>query len=304
MKSKSALPDYLQTKVSQRLQGYDGHEGLVQLLHSLESERASLKRQMACFLEQDDLNQLDVARLKYADMLREVDQVKIDLKCWESLANDSRMVELVKILNEHAVSEQEQCIFIEQAAASLFDYSTLRANVKKAVVLLKQIEKNAGQLSENLAKLSALAIPSVNSELSSLRELISHTMGDADLTWRVEAKKLLEGLDNVYSWSLSPSVSSIVGQIGSSAEDCYAYHTGKSGAALSARKDNTKTQYLRAFGFCLRENGFERSKELYKAIAIIANIVLNSGANTPDISSCIDDFDVTYDDVRKALSKE
>ena len=65
------------------------------------------------------------------------------------------------------------------------------------------------------------------------------------------------------------------------------------GAAIDSRKQNDKTEYLRAFGALLiEEHRFILTTDIKKAMAIAANVVIN-----------LPDIDVTYDDVRKALAK-
>jgi hypothetical protein len=62
---------------------------------------------------------------------------------------------------------------------------------------------------------------------------------------------------------------------------------------IDSRQQSVKAEYLRAFGNLLTEqHGFILTTDIMKAMAIAANVVINS----PDI-------DVTYDDVRKALAK-
>ena len=69
------------------------------------------------------------------------------------------------------------------------------------------------------------------------------------------------------------------------------------GVAIESRQRSPKTEYLRAFGFLVTVHRLANwqialTTPVMQAMAIAANVAMN-----------LPDVDVTYDDVRKALSK-
>jgi hypothetical protein len=97
-----------------------------------------------------------------------------------------------------------------------------------------------------------------------------------------------------YAWGTAPSLARMIASLQRVA---IAYETaaatGAIDAALAGRQRNSKTEYLRAFGWQLRYvHGLECTPDIVNAIAITATVVLNDA-----------DKIVTYDDVRKSILK-
>lgn len=96
-----------------------------------------------------------------------------------------------------------------------------------------------------------------------------------------------------YGWENSPPLSELLKTVSQAAREFNPSEGGLIGAAISSKKRNEKTEYLRAFGnLLIEQHRFNLTSQIMKAMVIAANVVINS----PDI-------DVTYDDVRKALAK-
>ncbi len=96
-----------------------------------------------------------------------------------------------------------------------------------------------------------------------------------------------------YGWKTSPPLSALLKTVGNAAKEFKPSESGLIGAAIDSRQQSVKAEYLRAFGNLLtKQHRFILTTDIMKAMAITANVVINS----PDI-------DTTYDDVRKALAK-
>jgi hypothetical protein len=96
-----------------------------------------------------------------------------------------------------------------------------------------------------------------------------------------------------YAWGTAPEFSVLLDTVAKAGWAFKPSESGMIGAAIESRQKSQKTEYLRAFGNLLIDvHGFALSTPIMKAMAIVANVVINS----PDV-------DVTYDDVRKTLAK-
>ena len=96
-----------------------------------------------------------------------------------------------------------------------------------------------------------------------------------------------------YAWGTAPDLAELIETAAMAARSFKPQEDRMIGAALRSRKQNEKTEYLRAFGYLLSaEHQITLTPGIMNAIALTATVVLNS----PDI-------DVTFDDVRKALAQ-
>jgi hypothetical protein len=96
-----------------------------------------------------------------------------------------------------------------------------------------------------------------------------------------------------YAWEKSPSLSALLKTVSKAAREYEPCEGGMIGAAIDSQKRNEKTEYLRAFANLLREqHRFILTAEIMKAMAVTANVVINST-----------EINVSYDDVRKSLKK-
>ena len=110
--------------------------------------------------------------------------------------------------------------------------------------------------------------------------------GKADIDPEEEKRNMLR-----YAWGTAPDFSALLKTMADAARAFKPSEPGMIGAAIESRQKNPKTEYVRAFGNLLTEvHKFELTAPVHKAIAVVANVVINQ----PDV-------DVTYDDVRKAL---
>jgi hypothetical protein len=95
-----------------------------------------------------------------------------------------------------------------------------------------------------------------------------------------------------YAWDTAPTLTALLGTLANKMRDFKPEKSGMVAAATSSRKQNPKTEYIRAFGYQLTEQyHFTLAQPIMLAMAHVTNVVLNS----PDVV-------VTYDDVYKALA--
>lgn len=93
------------------------------------------------------------------------------------------------------------------------------------------------------------------------------------------------------AWCSAPHFSKLLKSLSKAASEYSPAKDEVTNTAIKSRKSVRKTQYIRAFGQMLfADELLPQSKEIKKAISIVANVVLDD----PEI-------DVSYDDVRKAL---
>jgi hypothetical protein len=229
--------------------------------------------------------------------------------------------------------------FLYAAWSANMDYSPYRENLKKQAKLRDEIAETAAKLASLLEKIGETGGGDLPDEFTQVRSLLrntdNHKNDDYDFRmWRVsrdfvlgekppdertEAEKeaeIREGGEEEkgeklaaqerreseiaererstlrYAWQQCPPLSELLRTLSKAARDFKPSEYGTIGAAIDSRKKNEKTEYLRAFGELLTsQNRFSLTPEIIKAMAITANVVINS----PDV-------DVSYDDVRKALS--
>lgn len=94
-----------------------------------------------------------------------------------------------------------------------------------------------------------------------------------------------------YAWGTAPDLSALLDTVTRAAREFKPSRSGVIGAAIVSRQQNTKTEYLRAFGNLLTDvHHLTLTPDVMKAMAIVANVAIN-----------LPDVDVTYDDVRKSL---
>lgn len=95
-----------------------------------------------------------------------------------------------------------------------------------------------------------------------------------------------------YAWGKAPPLSAILGTVAQAADDWRPQESGAIGAAISSRKQNPVTEYLRAFADLLRDKlQIALDSHIIAAIAFTANVVLTD----PNI-------DISADGARKAVT--
>jgi len=96
-----------------------------------------------------------------------------------------------------------------------------------------------------------------------------------------------------YGWEKAPPLAALLRTVAKAAENFEPAEDGMIGAAIASRQGSVKSEYIRALAYLLFDRyKFEATIRLLRAMAIIATVVLNKS-----------EIDVTYDDVRKALSR-
>jgi len=97
-----------------------------------------------------------------------------------------------------------------------------------------------------------------------------------------------------YAWGTAPDLPALLDTVAEAALDFVPSESGAIGAAINSRQRNQKTEYIRAFDNILTNvHNFTLTTPIINAMAIVATVVIND----PDII-------VTYDDVRKTVSKK
>jgi hypothetical protein len=96
-----------------------------------------------------------------------------------------------------------------------------------------------------------------------------------------------------YAWTTAPDFPALLNTVVKAARDFEPRQTQMIGAAIASRKQNPKTDYLRAFAHLLTDvHHLTPTTPIMRAMAVVATVVVN-----------LPDIDVTYDDVRKALER-
>lgn len=95
------------------------------------------------------------------------------------------------------------------------------------------------------------------------------------------------------AWNTAPDFSALLDTVAKAANNFEPMEFDVIGVAIESRQRNPKTEYIRAFSKLLTDGyGFKLNQVVMKAMAVITNVVINQ-----------DVIGATYDDVRKALSK-
>lgn len=96
-----------------------------------------------------------------------------------------------------------------------------------------------------------------------------------------------------HAWEKAPYLPALLETLAQAAHEYEPQETRATAAAIASRKNNRKTEYLRAFATLLTENDRIRlTKPIKEAMALVATVALND----PHL-------DASYDDVRKAIAK-
>ena len=96
-----------------------------------------------------------------------------------------------------------------------------------------------------------------------------------------------------YDWESAPSLPKLLVTLAQAAHNFWPREPGMIGAAMSSRKQNPKTEYLRALVSLLRDDrGVSLTTPIMHAMSAISNVVIND----PNV-------DVSYDDVKKARAR-
>lgn len=336
------VPAAVRSHIEAILEGEEGRgiPGYLQLLenaeHKLDAVSESLERKAIC----GEFEYLDGLRLQRMEALEHRDSLLGDVRCLQRLVHDSRMREAFELLASAVKSDEQQRSFIHAAWGARIDFSKHRDRLKKAAALTSQIANSAEELAKLLSQFADTGVGGP-SEFFSIAELLrqtdNHEMDNHNLhMWRSMRKHILgdrpewdvpalepvdlKGVDlhamlqtidapgddiakiseqekvrNFlrYAWGTAPDFSALLRTMSNAAQSFKPRESGMIGAAIDSRQHNQKTEYLRAFWNLLANTYcFEPTNQVMQAMAIVASIVLD-----------LPDVDVTYDDVRKTLSR-
>lgn len=245
------------------------------------------------------------------------DRLTRDIASIHRVIHDSRMKNAYRLLSDalfDEADEHRQALidgFLYAAWAARLDFSLYREKLKRAAQLRDDIAATADKLAGLLREAMATGRYPPPAFFS-IPELLRQTDCQPDdhnfHMWKVVRGTVVgdsrqEALETDpaeqarnslrYSWGIAPPLSDLLGTLAHTARDWQPAEAGFIGAAISSRKQNSKTEYLRAFGnLLITEHGFILTAPIFKAMAVTAMVVMND----PDI-------DVTEDDVRKALAR-
>lgn len=289
--------------------------------------------------KQDSQARLAKLRLRQREVTRWRDDYARDIENIRRLVLDNRMKDVYRILSDTFFGDEELERqrkfdgFIHAAWSARLDFSFYRERLKQTLELNEEIGKTAEKLANLLVKIGETGVECPG-EFFSIRALLRNT-DSHDQLWRgmrdfvlgerlrsyssesdnaeydrnqkVEIKMVpLEPGEKVdidpdeqmrntlqYAWGRAPGLPALINTICKAANEFIPKKSGLVGAALSSQKRNEKTEYIRAFGnLLLTEHKFNITTDIMRAMTIATNVVFN-----------LADTDVTYDDVRKALSK-
>jgi|TARA_Y100000310_G_scaffold315557_3_gene366270 hypothetical protein len=220
------------------------------------------------------------------------------IECLERLACDPRMREAYSLLTSEITKDHEWCDFIGAAVLARGDSAPSRERLRRA----KKLRDEIVSTSERLARLlrnAAADIPFWPRAAYDMRSLLRESE-NRELTheyrdrWRQQRDQILGDGDDpdhtiADAWSTAPSLAGLLDTVVTVAQGL----GPRAGAAIVSRERNVKTEYLRAFAILLRElHGFTLTVDVKKTMAIVTTVVLSQ----PDV-------DVSYDDVRKVVSR-
>lgn len=313
------------------------HGVLKEYEKSLDIIKASIAKN-----RRSEVEYLDSLRKQKAEAVKNRNRLAGDVECLQRLAYDSRMQDAYSRLTKVFSSDKQWRGFIHAAWGARINYSEYRDRQKRVKELRDKIAVASEKLAGLLREASDTGFSFWPSEFYSIRELLrqtdnherenhnlymwrsmrKHVLGDPPISDIPESEQPQEqsGSTDIqdielpfvergekpeidpkeaarndlrYAWGTAPDLSELLDTVAKAARDFQPSESGMIGAAIDSRKSNTKAEYLRAFGSLLTdEHGFTLTVEFMNAMAVTANVVINQS-----------DIDVSYDDVRKALSK-
>jgi len=281
--------------------------GLTEALASAERRLAELEGEIETATGRGEVDYLDSLRKQRAIVAAEHDELVGNLDCVQRLALDLRMREAYVLLAGEFDNDRQWENFINAAYVARGDYSKFRDQRKRAGELRADIADAADGLAKAIRQLAETGIE-MPGEFYSIPELLRQAdsydeEGGRPSSTRKRTAVLhpLTGKVEIIpeegdAWKTAPGLPALLDTVANAARSFQPKIYGMAGAALASRQQNTKTEYLRAFGFLLTVHRLPNyqialTTPVMKAMAIAANVALN-----------LPDVDVAYDDVRKALS--
>lgn len=281
--------------------------GLKRALAMAESRLAEIEGAIETATGRGEVGELDSLRKQRAIVAAEHNELVGDLDCLQRLALDLRMREAYVLLAGEFDNDAQWENFIDAAYTARGDYAKIRDQLKRAAELRVEIARAADGLAKAIRQLAETGIE-IPGEFYSIPELLRQADNygvDGDhpnlartctAYLRPRTGKVVIVPEEGDAWKTAPHLPALLDTVANAARNFQPKVWGRAGVALTSRQQNTKTEYLRAFAFMLTVHGrpeyqIALTAPVMKAMAIVANVALNF----PGV-------DVTYDDVRKALS--
>jgi len=271
---------------------------------------------------------LNGLRIRKSEIEDGIKNTKDDVMCLERLAHDPRMREAFDLLTNEIHDENQLRRFIYAAWAARINFKKYRDKLKNAANTKEKIADAAENLAKLIRDYvdNGVDVPGVFYSIKDLlrqtdnnqingynwsmwRSMRHHIFGDNpsghENSIILESKEDVEIIvdlvppsiaeksrnDLRYAWGKAPDLSELLDELARVAKYLIPKESGMIGAAVEHRQNNSKMEYLRAFGSLLTdEHQFRLTEELMEPIAILAAVVL-------------DDIDVTSNDVKRALAQ-
>jgi hypothetical protein len=334
----AGIPECVQKKILFLLEG-DG--GWLSSLDSAEYELSELDASIQNCIRHGKEDYLPGLRHRRLEALRHRDGLKKSVSCLLRFGQDPRMADAFRILIDHKVSDEVMNKFTYAAWIASGDFSEFRSKHKESEDIAQQIAGAAENLAKLLRRFSNTGVTAPSEffsvpallegtdnerlngyNLEMWRGMRSYILGrDRDeirvVTEGPEGSDVFETLPKVvvkivsmadkqplsadeerkntlrYAWNTAPDVPAILDTLARSAREFKPSSGGLFDVVIATRQSNAKTEFIRGFGEALTEiYGIEMTTQIKKAMAIVGSVAIND----PEI-------DVTYDDVRKALSR-
>ena len=334
------IPVSVQRLISIYLEGDETEpHGYRHDFESAEAQLVSLDRELVTARASGPESELDELRRQRAEAEEHRALLARWVTCLERLGTDPRMEDVFLQLCRQCFDEQQQCKFVRCAWGAASDYSRYRARIRKARELTKSIATAAAKLSGLLQAAEETGLPTWPAEFFDIRILLQKSENTAHHghnlnMWRSMRKHItLEGpeergrlpvepatedgppatvasefareehqvggssasttKDIAYAWSVAPEFSALLDVLADAARDTEPSESGFIRSAIQSRQHNAKTEFVRAIAHRLDGSSeIPFSNPLFHAIAMVAPIAMDDS-----------EPDVTYDDVRKALSQ-
>ena len=341
MKVPVYVPRGVCDEVTSLLLGVSGiHDGYETFLTNAEREQSEVEQEIERLNREGEMDAADQLRGELSELKRRRDHYKQEVDCLNRLLFDDRMKAVYEALQEHICEPQKQKDFIFSAWTARLDYSIYRKQLNAVTELNKKIGKAAGKLAGLLREIGEVGYDNWPSEFFSPRSLLSKTdyhgtrSGNSEL-WRglrhlitgdradrlsqsslriddsLKTDKIVlvpvspgdkqaelnpeEQLRNTinYAWEVAPGLVDLLDTVTRVSDNFQPTEQGTIGAGIRSRQTSRaqNKEFLRGWAHKLIQcYQFELSHEIKKIMASLASVVLND-----------DQFDVSYDDVVKAL---
>jgi len=337
------VPAAVRAHITTLLDGDDWEpQGWAATLADAEKSLAEIETAIETRIRRGEVEYLDSLRKQRAEAVEHRDRLAGDVDCLHRLADDERMQEAYAKLTKEFTHDEQWRGFVDAAWAARIDYSKYRERLKRTAELRDKIADTSEKLAGLLREAADTGFPFWPSEFFGIPELLrqtdNHEMQNHNLhMWRSmrkyvlgdpsrsdvpeseqpqeesESKHVPEIVSRVlepdekpeidpeeearntlrYAWGTAPDLSELLDTVTKAARSFQPSESGMIGAGIESRKASIKTEYLRAFGSLLTSRrDFSMTAGIMNAMAVTAIVVLNQSK-----------IDVSYDDVRKALSK-